>query len=212
MEIFHQLICQTVDTFGAEVILEVLSDSSEGVLSDSLQSKLMLQNIIVNNSECTGFLMWFSCYFISCIFKPTKKSKHLYCLFAYDENHQIQHTKNINGTASVVEAISKLQKKCKSPGHYKIQFLTCSCKNGDQNKRKKIIKNQIQKQNYEIMEPPKKRMLLEKLQVRQTTKRATNKTSTKLQSNGCCKETRAIEPKSRKIQNTGHHKETRVIK
>ena len=79
---------KTVDVFGAEVILEVLSDSSEGVLSDSLQGKLMLQNIIVNNSECTGFLMRFSCYCISCIFKPTKKSKYLYCLLAYDENHE----------------------------------------------------------------------------------------------------------------------------
>ena len=29
---------KTVDIFGAEVILEVLSDSSEGVLPDSLQS------------------------------------------------------------------------------------------------------------------------------------------------------------------------------
>ena len=81
----------------------------------------------------------------------------------------IQHSKNINGTASVVEAISKIQKKCKSPGHYKIQFLTCSCKNGHQHERKKIIKNQRRKQNYETMEPSKKRMLLEKQQVKDTT-------------------------------------------
>ena len=82
--------------------------------------------------------MWCSCYCISFILKPTKKLKYLYCLLAYDENHvtPIQHTKNINGTASVVEAISKIQNKSKSPGHYKIQFLRCSCKNGDQNKRK----------------------------------------------------------------------------
>ena len=55
---------RAVEIFGAEVILEVSSDSSEVVLSDSLQSKLMLHNIIVNNSECTGLLMWFSCYYI----------------------------------------------------------------------------------------------------------------------------------------------------
>jgi len=115
---------KTVEIFVAEVILEVLSDSSEGVLSDSLQSKLMLQNIIVKNSECTGFSMWFSCCCVSCIFKPTKKSKYLYSLLVYDGNHVtlIQHTKNISGTASVVEAISKIQKEYKSPGHYKIQF------------------------------------------------------------------------------------------
>jgi len=85
---------KTVEIFGSEVNLEVLSDSSEGVLSDSLQSKLMLQNITVKNSECTGFLMWFSCCCVSCIFKPTKKSKYLYSLLAYDENHvtPIQYT------------------------------------------------------------------------------------------------------------------------
>ena len=99
----------------------------------------MLQNIIVNNSECTGFLMWFSCYCIICVVKPSKKSKYLYCLLAYDENHvaPIQHTKNINGTAPIVKVISKIQKKYKSPAHYEIQFMTCSCKNGDQNERQK---------------------------------------------------------------------------
>lgn len=56
MEIFHQLICQTVEVFGAEVILDILSDSSEGVLSDSLRSKLMLQNIIVIKYKCISAL------------------------------------------------------------------------------------------------------------------------------------------------------------
>ena len=66
-----------------------------------------------------------------------KRNRSICILYsAYDENHvtPIQHTKNINETASVVEAISKIQKKYKSPGHYKIQFLTCSCKNGDNTK------------------------------------------------------------------------------
>lgn len=53
---FHQLICQTVEVFGAEVILDILSDSSEGVLSDSLRSKLMLQNIIVIKYNCISAL------------------------------------------------------------------------------------------------------------------------------------------------------------
>jgi len=88
---------------------------------------------MVKNSERTSFLMWFSCCCVSCIFKPKKISKYLYSLLAYDENPvtPIQHTKNIYGTASPVEAISKIQKKYKSPGHYKIQFFTCSFKNGD---------------------------------------------------------------------------------
>ena len=41
----------------------------------------------------------------------------------------IQYVKNINGTASLVEAISCVQKEYKSAGHYKIQFVSCSCVN-----------------------------------------------------------------------------------
>ena len=184
---------KSVEGFGAEVVPEVSSNSSEGVLSDSLGSKLLLQNIIVNNSECTGFLMWFSCYCISCIFTLTKKSKYLYCLLAYNENHvtPIQHSKDINGTASVAEAISE-KKKCESPGHYKIQFSTCSSKNGDQNKRKKIMKNQRQNQNYETMEPSKKRRSSEKQQVKDTTKKqGLQIKKAKKKKNGRGKQTRA---------------------
>ena len=66
------------------------------MLSDSLQTKLMLKNIIANNIECNGVLNVVSCYCISFIIKATKKSKYLYGLLAYDENHVrlIQHTKN----------------------------------------------------------------------------------------------------------------------
>ena len=44
---------------------------------------------------------------ISCIFKPTKKSKYMYSLLVYNENHiqPIQYITNISGTASLVEAI-----------------------------------------------------------------------------------------------------------
>ena len=73
---------KTVEIFGSEVNLDVLRDSCKGVLSDSLQSKLMLHNIMIENSDCTSFLMWFSCCCVSCIFKPKKKSKYLYSLFS----------------------------------------------------------------------------------------------------------------------------------
>ena len=85
--------------------------------------------VIIKNSEKTGFLMWLSCQCISCLEKPTKKSeKYMYSLLVYNENHiqLIQYTKNINGTASHVEAISCIQKKYKSAGHYKIKFVSCS--------------------------------------------------------------------------------------
>ena len=51
---------KTVDVSGTEVSLDLKSDYSEGILSDSVDSKSLLKNLVRNNSECTGFLMWFS--------------------------------------------------------------------------------------------------------------------------------------------------------
>ena len=115
--------------------------------------------------------MWLPCHCISCIYKPTKKSKYMYSLLVYNESHiqTIQYTKSINGTASLVEAVSTIQKECKSTGHYKIQFVSCSCANVDRSERKKIMKNYRQKQDYEAMEPSKKKIFLEKKQVRDMT-------------------------------------------
>ena len=83
--------------------------------------------------------MWLPCYCISCIYKPTKKSKYMYFLLIYKDNHTqtIQYTESINGTASLVEAITSIQKEYKSTGHYKIQLVTCSCANVDRSERKK---------------------------------------------------------------------------
>ena len=79
-----------VDVCGAEVSFNVLfCDNKEGLLCDSLQSKSILENAVINNSESTGFLVWLPCYCISCIYKPTKKSKtlYIYSLLIYKENH-----------------------------------------------------------------------------------------------------------------------------
>lgn len=54
-------------------------------------------------------------------------------------------------------------------GYYIIQFITCSAKAAVRAERKKIMKNERQKQNYEAMEPSKKRMFIEKKQARDTT-------------------------------------------
>ena len=61
--------------------------------------------------------------------------------------------KNTDGTVSLVEAVSTIQKECKSTEHYKIQFVSCSCANVERSERKKIMKNHGQKQDYEAMEP-----------------------------------------------------------
>ena len=90
----------------------------------------------MNNDEYTGFLMWLPCYHISWIYKPTKKSRYMYSLLVYNENHK--------QTASLVEAVT-IKNECKSTGHYKIQFVSCSCANVDRSKRKKNYeKSQIE--------------------------------------------------------------------
>ena len=51
---------KTVDVCRTEVSLDLKSDYSDGILSDSVDSKSLLKNLVRNSSECTGFLMWFS--------------------------------------------------------------------------------------------------------------------------------------------------------
>ena len=48
---------KAVDVCGTEVSLAHKSDCREGILSDSVDSKSCLENLVRNNSECTGFLM-----------------------------------------------------------------------------------------------------------------------------------------------------------
>ena len=47
---------RTVDVCETEVNLDNLIES-EGLLTDALQNKSILENEIINNSECTGFLI-----------------------------------------------------------------------------------------------------------------------------------------------------------
>ena len=98
------------------------------------------------------------------IFKHTKRSQYVYSLLVLNESQMplIEYTKTINSTTSLVVAISSIQKIYNVGEYYKIQFVTCSAKAVERAERKKITKNERQKQNYEAMEPSKKKMLLEK--------------------------------------------------
>ena len=120
---------RTVDVCETEVNLDNLFES-EGLLTDSLQSKSMLENELILNSECTGFFISFSSYYNSCTFKPTKRSKYMYSPLLYYERHTspIQYTKNINGMVSLVDAIRKIPEKYNILRHYRILCATCTCK------------------------------------------------------------------------------------
>ena len=125
---------------------------SEGLLTDSLQSKSILENEIIHNNECTGFLI--SSYSINCTFKPTKISKYMDFPLLYNERHTspIQYTNNINGMASLVDAIRKIPVKYNTPGQYRILFATCSCKVVDRKERKNLMIKHRKKQYYKVME------------------------------------------------------------
>ena len=89
---------KTVGVCGTEVSLDLKSDCSEGILSDSVDSKSFLKNIVRDNSDCTGFLMWFSVFCMTCIFENTKRSKYVYSLLVFNESQMpvIEYTKTIN--------------------------------------------------------------------------------------------------------------------
>ena len=87
----------------------------------------------------------------------------MYCPLLYNERDTslIQYTKNINGMA-LVDGIRKILEKY-TLGQYRILFATCSCKVVDRKERKKLmIKHRKKKQYYKAMEPPEKKILLEK--------------------------------------------------
>ena len=88
----------------------------------------------------------------------------MYSLLLYKERDAspIQYTKNINGTASLIDAIRILQEKYNTPGQYRILFATCSCKVVNRKERKKLMINHRKKQYYKAMEPPEKKRFLEK--------------------------------------------------
>ena len=66
-------------------------------------------------------------------------------LLVYKRTQTIKYTRTIIGTASLVGAISSIEKECKSTGHYKIQFVTCSRTNVHRSERKTMLKNQRQR-------------------------------------------------------------------
>ena len=64
----------------------------------------------------------------------------MYSPLLYNErdNSPIQYTKNINGSAWLVDAIRKILEKYNTLVQYRILFATCSCKVFDRKDRNKI--------------------------------------------------------------------------
>ena len=154
-----------INICGAEVTC-MTNYTSNGTLTDSNESKCTLKNMIENNLENSGFMMWFSSSCISCIFKPTKRSKYVYSTLICDPSNttNVQYTKNVSGTSSLVDTIINITKSWHGiEQKYRLQFLICSCDNIDSNERKRLIKNHKRRLNYNEAEIPRKKILLEDL-------------------------------------------------
>ena len=73
----------------------------------------------------------------------------MYSPLLYNERHTspIQYTKNINGMASLVDAIRKILEKYNTLRHYRILCATCTCKVVDRKERKKLMIKHRKKHN-----------------------------------------------------------------
>ena len=65
----------------------------------------------------------------------------------------------------LLRQLALFKRNTRLQGIAKYNFVSCSCANADRSERKKIMKNHRQKQDFEAMEPSKKK-ILEKKQVR----------------------------------------------
>ena len=86
------------------------SNCREGILSDSVDSKSFVENLVRNNSECTGFFKCFSVFFLYDMYFQTQYTKFKIPVFPFGNDSQIpliEYSKTTNSTASLVAAISK---------------------------------------------------------------------------------------------------------
>ena len=110
--------------------------------------------------------MWLPCYYISCIYKAIKRSNYMCSLLVYNENHKqtIQYSKNINGTASLVEAVRNASLLGITKYNICIMFI---CKiNVDRSQRKKKWKITDRNKTMKQCNHQRKKTFLEKKQVR----------------------------------------------
>ena len=109
--------------FKIAVSFNVLSGSKEGLLCDSVQSKSILENAIINNDECTGFFCSGSHVSVSVVSINPQRSQSICIPSRFTmkiTNKQFSIMKKINGTALVVDAVHSIKKEFNCTGHYKI--------------------------------------------------------------------------------------------
>ena len=155
-------IPDSVIVCNVDVGLKLHNTPVSGILMNTFESKHFLRQHIQSNCGYTGFVLSFISYSIGCILKPSKTSQYVYSLLVYDESksNSAHFVKTINSINSLIDEIVTIHGQYLQ-NDYKIHFFSCLCDNVDVNGRKRLMKNQKERQKYDEMEPLKKRILLD---------------------------------------------------
>ena len=90
----------------------------------------------------TGFLMWISSCCIVCVYQQNTKVKQLFSLLTYENSHSpaMKQVILIRGVDNLVEKINIIQNKqeCQTM-EYDIQFICCSCKITEIERKDKLV-------------------------------------------------------------------------
>ena len=167
--------CVTI--FGTNINVHV-NEVSHRELSNLTKSKRSLETLILrNHTEKTGFLMWISSYCIACIYQQNTKVKQLFSHLTYEDSHSpaMKQTIHIHGVDNLVEEINIIQNKqeCQTM-EYDIQFICCSCKITEI-ERKHIMRKHRKRHMYYSMEPVTEKRFLEDIKRKYSTMDAKKK-------------------------------------
>ena len=134
-----------------------LNEVSHRELSNLTESRISLETLILrNHTGKTGFLMWISSYCIACIYQQNTKVKQLFSPLTYEDSHSpaMKQTIHIRGVDNLVEEINNIiqnKQECQTM-EYDIQFICCSCKITEI-ERKHIMRKHRKKHMNDSMEP-----------------------------------------------------------
>ena len=100
--------------------------------------------------------MWISSYCIACIYQQNTKVKQLFSPLTYEDSHSpaMKQTIHICGVDNLVEEINNIiqnKQECQTM-EYDIQFICCSCKITEI-ERKRILRKHRKKHMYDSIEP-----------------------------------------------------------
>ena len=147
MQSKHCLISATLTDsftiFGTNINVHI-NEVSHRELSNLTESRISLETLILRNpTGKTGFLMWISSYCIACIYQQNTKVKQLFSPLTYEDSHSpaMKQTIHICSVDNLVEEINNIiqnKQECQTM-EYDIQFICCSCKITEIERKDKVV-------------------------------------------------------------------------